>query len=112
MLRHRLVSRMSQKTPEMHEQSRLSGYFHSCLFLFFSPFYFLNFFIIQYFLINEGISVTTDIKKVGVGGGGALKCLFRSTDMHEIDHTFPFLSLLFFFKVIWRRGGGGGGVLH
>ena len=43
---------MLQKTPEMHEQNRLSGQFDSCLF-----------FIMQYFLINKGISVTCDIKK-------------------------------------------------
>ena len=39
-----------------------------------------------------------------------LKCLLRSTDMHEIDYTF--LSLVFFLpffpKVIWKGGGGGG----
>ena len=38
--------RMLQKTPEMHEWSRLSGQFDPCLF------------IIQYFTINEGVSVT------------------------------------------------------
>ena len=32
MLRDRSVSRVLQKTPEMHEKSRLSGQFDSCLF--------------------------------------------------------------------------------
>ena len=32
MLRHRSMSCVLQKTPEMHEMSRLSGQFDSCLF--------------------------------------------------------------------------------
>jgi len=102
MLRHRSVSRVLQKTPEMHEQNRLSGQFDSCLF-----------FIMQYFLINKGISVTCDIKKRKkekekkscLFNDFGLKCLLRSTDVHEIDYTFLFLSFfpfLFYPKVIWR----------
>ena len=74
----------------------------------------LAFFIIQYFLIIKGISVTSDIKKQlsFLFNDFGLKYLLRSTDMHEIDYTFLFLSL-FFPKVIWRRaGGGGGGEMH
>ena len=98
MLRHRSVSRVLQKTPQMHEQSRLSGHFDSYLF------------IIQYFLINKGISVTCDIKKKFylscLFNDFGLKCLLRSTDMHEIDYTFLFLLFFSFFpKVIWRGRG-------
>ena len=32
------------------------------------------------------------------------KFLLRSTDVHEIDHTFLFLNFIFFGKVILRRG--------
>ena len=40
-----------------------------------------------------------------------LKCLLRSTDMHEINYTFLFDIFFFSFpKVIWRRRGGGGGM--
>ena len=101
--------------------SRLSGQFDSCLF-----------FIIQYFLINKGISITSDLKKKmsRLFNDFGLKCLIRSTDMHEIDYTFfirlgfvvvfpfffPFFFFFFFFssfppKVIWR-GGGGRNALH
>ena len=69
----------------------------------------LAFFIIQYFLINKRISVTSDIKKycpasLTIFG---LKCLLRSTDKHEIDYTFLFLSVFFPPESNW---GGGGGV--
>ena len=69
----------------------------------------LAFFIIQYFLINKGISVTSDIKKnknCPASLTTGLKCLLQGTDMHEIDYTFLFLS---FFppKVIWGGGGEG-----
>ena len=50
MLRHRSVSRVLQKT-EMHEYR--VGSVASLT---------LAFFIIQYFLINKGVSVTSDIK--------------------------------------------------
>ena len=71
----------------------------------------LAFFIIQYFLINKEISVTSDLKrnifkKSCVFGEFCLKCLLRSTELHQIDYTFLFLSY-FFSKVIWRGGGGG-----
>ena len=58
----------------------------------------LAFFIVQYFLINKGISVTSDIKKEmsWLFNEFGLKCLLRSTDMHEIDYTFLLLSLFFF----------------
>ena len=123
MLGHRSVCRMLQKTPEMHEWP--SGQFDFCLFF--------SFFIIQYFLSHQGISVTFDnfisnIKKItkqqqqqqhpfkpfDLLNDFALKCLLRSTDMHEIDHTYLFLSFLSFSKVIWGSGwgeGGGGDVL-
>ena len=54
----------------------------------------LAFFIIQYFLINKGISVTSDIKKKisCLFNDFGLKCILRSTDMHEIDYTFLFVS--------------------
>ena len=71
------------------------------------------FFIMQYFLINKGISVTCDMKKRKkekekkscLFNDFGLKCLLRSTDVHEIDYTFLFLSFfpfLFYPKVIWR----------
>ena len=63
----------------------------------------LAFFIIQYFLINKGISVTSDIKKICLFNDFALKCLLRSTDMHEIDYTFFF----FFFPQSNLEGAGG-----
>ena len=59
----------------------------------------LAFFIIQYFLINKGISVTSDIKLKKMSclfNDFGLKCLLRSTDMHEIDYTFLFLSFFLF----------------
>ena len=61
----------------------------------------LDFFITQYFLINKGISVTSDIyfKKLScLFNDFGLKCLHRSTDMHKIDYTFFSLdfSLSFF----------------
>ena len=51
-------------------------------------------FIIQYFLINEGISVTSDILLIFIFvyllsclfNDFSLKCLLGSTDMHELDH--------------------------
>ena len=74
------------------------------------------FFIIQYFLINKGISVSCDIKKEkekevsSLFNDFGLKCLLRSTDMHEIDYTFLFFSFFSFSflfpKVIWRGWGG------
>ena len=72
----------------------------------------LAFFIIQYFLINKGISVTSDIKKSCHFNDFGLKCLLRSTDMHEIDYTFLFLSFLFTFSPQSNGGGGGGGGMH
>ena len=56
----------------------------------------LPFLIIQYFLINKGISVTSDIKKMScLFNDFGLKCLLRDTDMHEIAYTFLFLSFFF-----------------
>ena len=54
----------------------------------------LAFFIIQYFLINKGIFITSDIylkKMPCLFNDFGLECLLRSTDMHEIDYTFLFL---------------------
>ena len=46
-------------------------------------------FIIQYFLINKGISVTSDIKKLFCHFNDfGLKCLLLSTDMQEIFVIF------------------------
>ena len=81
----------------MHEQSRLSGQFNFCLF------------IMQYFLINEGICVTSCLFCLLLPylfNGFALKCLLRSTDMHKIDHTFLFLSFL--LQSSWGLAGDGG----
>ena len=85
------MSGVLQKTPEMHEQSRLSGQFDSCLF-----------FIIQYFLINKGISATSDIFSVSfffpsLFNDFVLKYFFRNTDMHEIDYTFHCLNFFVLF---------------
>ena len=81
----------------MHKQSRLSGQFNSCLF------------IMQYFLINEGICVTSYLFCLLLSclfNGFALKCLLRSIDMHKIDHTFLFLSFL--LQSSWGLAGDGG----
>ena len=53
--------------------------------------------MIQYFLINEGILSFMALKnKLScLFNNFALKCLLRSIDMHEINHTFLFLSFLF-----------------
>ena len=60
----------------------------------------LAFFIIQYFLINKGISVTSDIsnnnKMSCLFNDFGLKYLLRSTDMHKIDYTFFFLIFFIF----------------
>ena len=101
------MSRVLQKTPEMHEGGSVASLT-------------LAFFIIQYFLINKGISVASDIKKKKMSclfNNFGLKCLLSSTDMHEIDYTFLFLSFFFSFffffpKVIWRRWGEGGNAFH
>ena len=72
----------------------------------------LAFFIVQYFLINKGISVTSDIKKEmsWLFNEFGLKCLLRSTDMHEIGYTFLLHSLFSFpqsnLEGVWEEGGG------
>ena len=51
------------------------------------------FYIKQHFLINKGISVTSDFFFFScLFNDFGLKCLLGSTDMHEIDYTFLFLS--------------------
>ena len=98
MLHHRSVSRVLQKTPEMHEQSRLSGQFDSCLF------YYI------YFLINKGKSVTSNIFFFFLSclfNDFGLKFLLQSAHMHEIDYTF-FLSFFFPQSNLEEVGGGGG----
>ena len=73
----------------------------------------LAFFIIQYFLINKGISVTSDIKKIlsCLFNDFGLKCL-RSTDTHETDYTFLLLSFPPPFFSQSNLEGGGGGTLY
>ena len=74
----------------------------------------LAFFIIQYLLINEYLSLLTFLKfylfllhfslSCIFNDNSGLKCLLRSTDIHETDHTS--LSLAFFFPpqyFIWSR---------
>ena len=70
----------------------------------------LAFFIIQYFLIKKGMSVTSDIKK------NKLSCFFNNFGlMHETDYTFLFLRFsccCFFPQSNLGVGGGGGDALH
>ena len=105
MLRHRSVSRVLQKTPEIHEWSRLSGQFDSCLFCC----------CVIHFLITKEISVTSDKKrkrkkKSCLFNDFGLKCFLRSTNMHEIDYTFFFFFFFFSFLFFGGGGGAGGGV--
>ena len=73
----------------------------------------LAFFVIQYFLINEGISVSAYsflslrkkfFKLSCLFNNFAFKCLLEvQTCTKQITHFF---SLIFFCKVIWRKGCG------
>ena len=72
-------------------------------------------FFIQYFQINKGISVTFDFSFFFfflscLFNNFGLKCLLPSTNMHEIDYTFLFLSFFSFFFPqsnlgVWVEGG-------
>ena len=79
-------------------------------------FYFV--FTIQYFLINEGIYVTSDIffsfyyflMLSCLFNDSGLKCVIWSTDMHKIGDTFLFLDCFLLQSIL--EEGGGGDVLH
>ena len=67
----------------------------------------LAFIIIQYFIINKGARHFLYFPFFlsffpASFNDFVLKFLLQSTDMHKIDHTFLFLSFLFFCKIIWR----------
>ena len=80
---------INQITGRLYMHIYICHFFPSLSFLFsffFGPALFIYFIFLLSCVFNDS----------------ALKCLLRGTDIHEIDHAFLFL------KVIWGGGGGGG----